>query len=202
MTCWSVCRSCSHRLFLASQHATKPDDGITVPVRVGVGELSLWSVDRGVVAEPVPGVNVHKLHLTCIVLRRRPAEVVVGDGRNHHFHLRPNGLVGREIIVFHQNLWCDQVGGHAGTHPGLVLILPGTRLDVAAGHVDAQFVPLHLLRPHAGDVLVNTGGGSQVAGATASVGILCVLVDLWPERVLQAKANSPVSFCSVTVVIN
>lgn len=155
-------------------------------------------------AEPVPGANVHKLHLTHIVLRRRPAEVVVvvGDGRNHHFHLRSDGLVGREIIVFHQNLWWDQVGGHAGTHPGLVLILPGTRLDVAAGHVDAQFVPLHLLRPHTGDVLVQARRGGQVAGATASVNVLCVLVDRRPERVLQAKGNSPVSFCSVTVVIN
>lgn len=86
--------------------------------------------------DPLPGANVRKLCLSCVVLRRRPAEVVAGDGRNHHFHLWSDGLVGREIIVIHQNLWGYQVGSHAGTHSGLVLTLPGTRWHVAAGHVN------------------------------------------------------------------
>lgn len=127
---------------------------------------------------------------------------MVGDGRNHHFHLWSDGLIGREVIVFHQDLWLDQVGGRAGTHPGLVLVLSGIRLDVVAGHVDAQLVPLHLLRPGTGDVLVNAGGGGQVAGDAGSVGVLRVLVDRRPERVLQGEASSPVSFCSVAVVVN
>lgn len=126
---------------------------------------------------------------------------MVGNGRNHHLHLWSDGLIGGEVIVFHQDLWRDQVGGRAGTHSGLVLVLPVIWLDVVAGHVDAQLVPLHLLRPGTGDILVNTGGGGQVAGDAGSVGVLRVLVDQRPERVLQPEASSPVSFCTVAVVV-
>lgn len=133
--------------------------------------------------EPVPcGHQPRVLDLAPVVLWRRPAEVALRrDGRDHDFHLRSDGLVGREIVVFHQNLWV-LVAGHVGVDLGLALALLGVQVDVAAGDVNAQLVPLPLLGLRSGSLLVVDAGGRRVVVAAGfgrqagSVAVLRVLV--------------------------
>lgn len=87
-----------------------------------------------------------------------------GDGRNHHFHLRPDGFVWREVIVIHQELW-TLAAGHGGLELRVMLVLLGVQMHVATGDVDAQLGPLHLLGLCSGCLLVDAGGGGLfVAG--------------------------------------
>lgn len=141
-------------------------------------------------AEAVPhGPHMLVLEVTPVFLPRRPADFAVGgDGRNHHFHLRSNGFVWREVIVIHQE-FRTLTAGHSGLELRVMLVLLGVQMHVATGDVDAQLGPLHLLGLGSGCLLLVDAGGSGlfVVGLVwnaASVWVLCVLMHCWSEAVL------------------
>ncbi len=191
--------------------ATKASHGLVLPVRVWVSKvLCLSGVDWGEVTEPVPcGPQAWILDLASVILWWWPAEGVLGrDGRNHNFHLGSNGLVGWEIVVFHQNLVRALVASHVGFDLGMMLVLLRIQMDVTARDVNAQLVSLHLLRLHSGSLLVVDAGQGRVfiaagfGGYTGSVRVLCVLVHCRSEAVLQSKTSDPVCLSSMIVLIN
>lgn len=167
----------------ASHKATKTGHCFVFPLRVWVGKvLCFGGMDRGEVTEPVSCCpHVWILDLASIVLWWWPVEVTVGgDGRNHNFHLWSNGLVRREVIIIHQNLWI-LVGSHGGFNLGV-------QMHVAAWDIDAQLVPLDLPRLSSCSLFFIDAGGSWVFIAgfiwnTASVSIFSALVHRWSETI-------------------
>lgn len=173
--------------WLLSHEATESDHGLVFPVGIGVGKvLRLRGMDRRKVTDP-RGPHLGILHLASAILRRRPAEAILSrDGRNHHFHLGPDGLVRGEVVVLHQD-FPTLAAGHAGFRVVLALL----RVEVD-GDGDAQLVPLHLLGLHSDSfrVVVDAGDGRVVVAAgfareaAAPVRVLGVLAHRGPEAVL------------------